>query len=38
MKIIIKFPTRNRPDKFFETLRKYKDYLDDQIYIIYSLV
>lgn len=30
MKIIIKFPTRNRPDKFFETLRKYKYNLDDQ--------
>ena len=29
MKILIKFPTRNRKDIFFNTLNKYYNYLDD---------
>lgn len=29
MKLLIKFPTRSRPDKFFSVLNKYYDLLDD---------
>lgn len=29
MKILIKFPTRNRKDKFFDVLQKYYDFADD---------
>ena len=29
MKLLIKFPTRQRKDIFFKTLNKYYDYLDD---------
>lgn len=30
MKLLIKFPTRNRPNKFLKTLVRYIDYLDDK--------
>jgi hypothetical protein len=30
MKLLIKFPTRGRPNKFLETLTRYIDYLDDK--------
>jgi hypothetical protein len=30
MKLLIKFPTRNRPNKFLKTLVRYVDYLDDK--------
>ena len=30
MKLIIKFPTRNRPNKFLNILNKYVNYLDDK--------
>jgi hypothetical protein len=30
MKLLIKFPTRNRPQKFLNVLRKYVDYLNDK--------
>lgn len=30
MRLVIKFPTRNRPVKFLETLKVYADYLDDK--------
>ena len=29
MKILIKFPTRNRKNKFFEVLQKYYDFATD---------
>jgi hypothetical protein len=30
MKLLIKFPTRNRPNKFIETLERYINFLDDK--------
>jgi len=30
MKLLIKFPTRNRPKKFFDSFQKYLDLLDDK--------
>ena len=30
MKLLIKFPTRNRPEKFLNVLRKYVDYLNNK--------
>lgn len=30
MKLLIKFPTRNRPEKFINSLNKYIDFLDDK--------
>ncbi len=30
MRLVIKFPTRNRPNKFLKTLVRYVDYLDDK--------
>lgn len=29
MKLVLQFPTRNRPDKFFDTLTKYRELADD---------
>ena len=30
MKLLIKFPTRNRPEKFIQSLNRYIDYLEDK--------
>lgn len=34
MKILVQFPTRNRPDRFFEYLNKYLDYAENKSNII----
>ena len=38
MKLIIKFPTRNRPNKFLLVLKKYIDLLEDKTNHHYNIL